>query len=48
MKVSDYVLSPFNKEEAPLIEDIVKKSASACETWLEKPFLDVMNNFNGT
>ena len=27
MKVSDYVLAPFNKEEAPLIEDVVKKSA---------------------
>lgn len=47
MKVSDYVLSSFSKEEAPLIEDIVKKSASACEAWLEKPFIDVMNSFNG-
>lgn len=47
MKVSDYVLSTFIKEEVPLIEDVVKKSASACETWLEKPFLDVMNDYNG-
>ncbi|MHA6260520.1 aminoacyl-tRNA hydrolase [Sporosarcina sp. CAU 1771] len=47
MKVSDYVLSSFSKEEAPLVEEVVKKSASACETWLEKPFIDVMNNFNG-
>lgn len=47
MKVSDYVLSPFGKEELPLIEDMVKKSADACEAWLTKPFLDVMNNFNG-
>ena len=47
MKVADYVLSPFSKEEKPLIEDMVKKSASACEAWLGKPFIDVMNNFNG-
>ena len=47
MKVSDYVLSPFSKEETPLIEEMVKKSAAACEAWLDKPFLDVMNNFNG-
>jgi PTH1 family peptidyl-tRNA hydrolase len=47
MKVSDYVLAPFSKDEEPLIGDMVKKSALACESWLEKPFLDVMNNFNG-
>jgi PTH1 family peptidyl-tRNA hydrolase len=47
MKVSDYVLAPFSKEEAPLISDMVIKSSLACESWLEKPFLDVMNNFNG-
>ncbi len=47
MKVPDYVLSPFSKEESPLIEEMVQKSASACETWLTKPFLEVMNNFNG-
>lgn len=48
MKVSDYVLSPFSKDESPLIKDIVKKSASACEAWLDQPFIDVMNSFNGT
>ena len=47
MKVPDYVLSPFSKDEKPLIEDMVQKSASACEAWLNKPFNDVMNNFNG-
>lgn len=47
MKVADYVLAPFGKDEKPLIEDMVKKSASACEAWLSKPFNDVMNNFNG-
>ncbi|WP_342513931.1 aminoacyl-tRNA hydrolase [Sporosarcina sp. FSL K6-1522] len=47
MKVPDYVLSPFSKEESPLIEDMVQKSASACEAWFSKPYLEVMNNFNG-
>lgn len=47
IKVSDYVLSPFNKEEALVITDVITKSASACEAWLDKPFIDVMNNFNG-
>lgn len=47
MKVSDYVLSSFSKEEAPLIEETVRKSADACEEWLKSPFLEVMNKFNG-
>lgn len=47
MQVSDYVLSSFGKEELPHIEEAVKRSADASEEWLEKPFLDVMNFFNG-
>lgn len=46
MKVSDYVLAPFQTEEQPLIKETVQKSADACEAWLSKPFLEVMNNFN--
>ncbi len=46
MKVPDYVLSTFSKEELPLIEDMVQRSADACEEWLKKPFLEVMNTFN--
>lgn len=46
MKVSDYVLSSFSKEEQPLLDDMVKKSASACLDWLKSPFLDVMNHYN--
>ncbi|MDV6378970.1 aminoacyl-tRNA hydrolase [Sporosarcina sp. GW1-11] len=49
MKVADYVLSPFSKEEQPLIEEAVQKSADACEEWIKKsPFLEVMNKFNGS
>ncbi|GKV66677.1 MULTISPECIES: aminoacyl-tRNA hydrolase [Sporosarcina] len=48
MKVSDYVLAPFTKEELPLMEEAVQKSADACEAWSkETPFLEVMNKFNG-
>lgn len=49
MKISDYVLSPFSKDEQPLMEDAVNKSADACEEWTSKktPFLEVMNKFNG-
>ncbi|MDW0114684.1 aminoacyl-tRNA hydrolase [Sporosarcina saromensis] len=46
MKVSDYVLSSFSKEEQPLLDEMVKKSASACLDWLKSPFLDVMNHYN--
>lgn len=47
MNIADYVLSSFSKEEMPLIEDTIKKSADACEASIDKPFLDVMNHFNG-
>lgn len=49
MKVADYVLSPFSKDEQPLIQDAIQKSADACEEWTtkKKPFLEVMNKFNG-
>lgn len=46
MKVPDYVLGKFSEEDLPLTKEAVQKSASACETWLEKPFLQVMNEFN--
>lgn len=47
MQVVDYVLAPFSKEEQPVISEMIQKSAKACEAWLEKPFLEVMNDFNG-
>lgn len=46
MKVPDYVLGRFYDEEKPFTQEAVKKSAAACEAWLEKPFLQVMNEFN--
>lgn len=47
MKVPDYVLSRFLDEDWAAMQDVIKKSAVACETFLEKPFLEVMNEFNG-
>lgn len=46
MKVPDYVLSKFSKEEEPVIEQAIEKVVSACEVSLSKRFLDVMNEFN--
>lgn len=46
MKVPDYVLSRFLTEEQTPIIDAVKKGAAACDMWLEKPFLQVMNEYN--
>ncbi len=47
MKVADYVLSKFSKEDAPVIREAVDKSCEAVEASLSKPFLEVMNIFNG-
>jgi PTH1 family peptidyl-tRNA hydrolase len=46
MSVPDYVLGRFRKEETELTGEAVEKSADACEAWLSKPFLQVMNEFN--
>ncbi|CUB31388.1 Peptidyl-tRNA hydrolase [Bacillus subtilis] len=46
MKVVDYVLGSFTKEEAPDIDGAIDKSVKACEASLSKPFLEVMNEFN--
>ncbi|SOC44745.1 aminoacyl-tRNA hydrolase [Ureibacillus acetophenoni] len=46
MKVADYVLSKFSKEEDPIINDAINKTVDAVETSLSKKFLDVMNEFN--
>jgi PTH1 family peptidyl-tRNA hydrolase len=46
MSVPDYVLGRFRPEERPFTEDAVKRSAEACDAWLKKPFLQVMNEYN--
>ena len=46
MKVADYVLSDFSKEETLEIQAMIDKSADACAKWLQTPFLEVMNAYN--
>jgi len=47
MKVPDYVLSNFSEDEKIEMIHAVKNSANACEDWVTKKFLDVMNTYNG-
>lgn len=47
MKVADYVLAKFSKEEQAVVDEAVQKSCAAVETALSQKFLDVMNTFNG-
>ncbi len=46
MKVVDYVLGRFTSEEIPDVNHSIEKAADACEEWLNKPFLHIMNTFN--
>ncbi|RKF48523.1 aminoacyl-tRNA hydrolase [Bacillus wiedmannii] len=46
MKVVDYVLGRFTSEEIPDVSHSIEKAADACEEWLNKPFLHIMNTFN--
>lgn len=47
VKVADYVLSKFLKDEQPVVETAIAKSVDAVEATLTKTFLEVMNEFNG-
>lgn len=47
MKVADYVLSKFSKEDQPIVDTAIAKSVEAVDMSLSKKFLDVMNQFNG-
>lgn len=46
MKVIDYVLGRFTSEEITDVNHSIEKAADACEEWLNKPFLQIMNTFN--
>ncbi|WP_106495605.1 aminoacyl-tRNA hydrolase [Lentibacillus sp. Marseille-P4043] len=46
ISVVDYVLGSFPKEQQDDVTNSITKAADACETWLDKPFIDVMNDFN--
>ncbi|WP_411954414.1 aminoacyl-tRNA hydrolase [Alkalibacillus sp. S2W] len=44
--VVDYVLGKFSKAEQQSVNPSIEEAARACEAWCEKPFLEVMNDFN--
>lgn len=44
--VPDYVLGKFRREEQPEVLTAIEKAADACEAWLTKSFLQVMNEYN--
>lgn len=44
--VVDYVLGQFHKAEQNDVQQSIEKAADACERWLDKPFLEVMNDYN--
>jgi peptidyl-tRNA hydrolase, PTH1 family len=46
MSVPDYVLGKFSKEEWDKMQDVMKSCIDACESWMDKPFIEVMNEFN--
>jgi peptidyl-tRNA hydrolase, PTH1 family len=46
ISVPDYVLGKFRPDEQGPMKESVLKSADACESWLRKPFLQVMNEYN--
>ncbi|MEN2766721.1 aminoacyl-tRNA hydrolase [Ornithinibacillus xuwenensis] len=46
LSVVDYVLGSFYKEEQELVRQSIEKAADACERWMEKPFEEVMNEYN--
>lgn len=46
MSVPDYVLGRFRQEERIPVQEAVEKSADACEAWLGKPFIQIMNEYN--
>ncbi|GEL78258.1 aminoacyl-tRNA hydrolase [Tenuibacillus multivorans] len=46
MDIIDYVLGKFSKNEKQRVEPAIEQSLHACEDWMEKPFLEVMNTYN--
>lgn len=46
MKITDYVLGKFTQEEMEGINQAIDYSAKACEDWIRKSFVQVMNEYN--
>lgn len=43
----EFVLSPFAPEELETVEEMVKRAADACETWVREGAEAAMGRFNG-
>jgi PTH1 family peptidyl-tRNA hydrolase len=47
-EITDYVLAPFEKAEAPVVEAVLTAAAGQVECWLDDGIEKAMNQFNGT
>ena len=45
-KLKEHVLEAFTPEEAPVIEEAVRRAADAVECWLSLGLTAAMNRFN--
>lgn len=45
--VPDYVLKSFRPDQQGEIKEALDRSAKACENWIDTPFAQVMNRYNG-
>lgn len=46
MKIADYVLADFTRDEEQGINEAIDRTTNACEKWLSTSFVQVMNDFN--
>jgi len=46
-EITDYVLAPFEKAEAPVLEEVLTAAASQVECWVAGGIEKAMNQFNG-
>lgn len=44
--IVNYVLQPFARSEKESVTTAIMNAADACEAWLERDFVHVMNDFN--
>ena len=42
----DFVLSPFRREERPVVQRMIEQAADACETWVTKGMDVAMTQYN--
>jgi len=46
-EITDWVLGPFRKEEAPVLEKVLQTGCEQIECWLASGIREAMNRFNG-